>query len=140
MTAKAVQATQEVERCLWCGRKTDSKAYIINPKARHELPCCGEECFGHMQKFVERDKRYRMMSYLILGALVVANLFFFGLMPDTRWKYLPMLGIGVFATIFPYVFASYERYQRFGARRTTMVVRVFTALFAVFSLLLIALY
>lgn len=130
----------EPEKCVYCGRMTDSRTYIINPGASHELPCCCPECYERAQAFVARDKKFRMPFYLILAVLVVANMFFFALTPDTRWKYLPMLGIGAMAAVFPYVFARYDRYQSMGLKKTTVVVRVVAAALAVFAAVLIAAY
>ncbi|WP_294520035.1 hypothetical protein [uncultured Pseudoflavonifractor sp.] len=136
-TGKKEKEAVQPEKYLWCAKMTDSRDYIINPEARHELPCCCEACFDQVKAFVERDKRFRMPFYLALAVLVVANLFFFGLLPDVRWRYLPMLGIGVLAAVFPYVFASYERYQAIGLRRTTVIVRVLASAVAVFAAVLI---
>lgn len=137
---KAKAKPVEPEKCVYCGRMTTSRDYILNPGAGHELPCCGTECYESAQAFVARDKRFRMPFYLVLTVLVVANLIFFALMPDTRWKYLPMLGIGTMAAVFPYVFARYDRYQAMGLKKTTAVVRVAAAAFAVFAAALIFTY
>lgn len=130
----------EPEKCVYCGRTTASRAYILNPGAGHELPCCGPDCYGRARAFVARDKKFRMPFYLILTVLVAANTIFFALTPDTRWKYLPMLGIGATAAVFPYVFARYDRYQSMGLKKTTAVVRAIAAALAVFAAVLIAAY
>ncbi len=131
--------TQKVP-CLYCGSPTDCTDYIINPKARKELPCCSPECFSNTQKFVAWDKKWRTPFYLGLLVLVVTNLFLFGFMPDTRWKYLPMLGIGLLAALCPLVFAQYERYQALGLRRTTLIIRILAALVAAFAVVLMVFY
>ena len=136
-TGKKEKEAVQPEKYLWCAKMTDSRDYMINPEARHELPCCCEACFDQVKAFVERDKRFRMPFYLALAVLVVANLFFFGLLPDVRWRYLPIVVFGVLAAVFPYVFASYERYQAIGLRRTTVIVRVLASAVAVFAAVLI---
>lgn len=124
------------EKCIYCAAPTERRDYIINPKAPHELPCCSEACFDRAKAFIRWDEKWRPKLYLGLFALVVVNLFLFGLLPDTRWRYLPMLGIGVLTAVFPLVFVRYERYQALGIRRTTMVVRVLATAVALFALVL----
>lgn len=125
------------EPCLYCGKPTLCRDYIINPGAEHELPSCGVECFDKAKEFVDYDTRHRMVFYLVLLILVVANLFLLGFETMNRWKYLPMLGIGVATWICPLVFTRYERYQKFGIRKTKAIIRTVTAAIAVFALVLI---
>lgn len=134
-----MKTTEEVP-CLYCGKPTDSTDYIINPKAHKELPCCSPECFERIKAFVAWDSKWRTPFYVALTVLVVANLFFFGLMPDTRWKYLPMFGIGLLTALCPLVFARYERFQALGLRKTALIVRIIAGLVAAFAGLLIVLY
>lgn len=128
------------EKCIYCATPTDCRDYIINPKARHELPCCCEACYQKAMSFVKWDSKWRMKFYLGLMVMVVANLFLFAFLPDAWWKYLPMLGIAVLAAVWPLVFAQYERYQALGVRRTTVIVRVLATAFAVFAIVLMVVY
>lgn len=131
---------EHTEKCIYCGAMTDCRDYILNPKASHELPCCSEACYNKSKTFVTWDNKWRMKYYLLLLVLVVANLLFFGFMPDTRWKYLPMLGIGVLSAILPLVFARYDRYQAFGIKRSTIVIRVIATALTLFAAILIVMY
>lgn len=124
------------EKCIYCAVQTERRDYIINPKAPHELPCCSEKCFSSAKAFVRWDEKWRPKLYLGLFVLVVINLFLIGLIPGTRWQYLPMLGIGALVAVFPLVFVRYERYQALGIRRTTAVVRALAAAVALFALVL----
>lgn len=128
---------ETAEPCLYCGRPTLCRDYTINPGAKHELPGCSRECFERIRKFVDYDKRYRMLFYMVLFVLVTANLFLLGFNPATRWKYLPMLGIGIAVCAFPLVFTRYERYQKFGIYKTNIMIRAAAAAIAVFALILI---
>lgn len=128
------------EKCVYCGKPADGGGYIINPGARHELPCCCPDCFERAEAFVARDKKFRIPFYLGLTALVAANLVLLGLQPDSRWAYLPMLGIGLLVAVFPYVFARYDRYQAIGLKRTNVIVRLAALGVAVFAAVLIAAY
>ncbi len=114
----------DAEPCLYCGEPTFSRNYIINPGAEHELPSCSEECFNKARYFVDYDRRYRMVFYFILLAMVVVNLFLLGCKVKSRWGYLPMVGMSTAAIIFPLVFTRYERYQKFGIRKTKIMIRV----------------
>ncbi len=130
------ECTVEAEPCLYCGEMTLSRDYIINPGANHELPCCSEECFSHTKAFVDYDSHHRILFYGILFVLVVANLFVFGLKMVNQWMYLPMLGMGIAAFAYPLVFTRYERYQRFGIRKTKRIIRVIALGIAAFALVL----
>ena len=128
------------EKCIYCGAPSDCRDYIINPKALHELPCCCGACYEQAMAFVRWDSKWRMRFYFGLTVMVVANLFLFGFTPDAWWRYLPMLGIAGLAALWPLVFARYERYQALGIRRTTVVVRVLAAGFALFAIVLMVTY
>lgn len=125
------------EPCLYCGKPTRCQDYIINPDADHELPCCSEECFEKTKAFVEYDKRYRKVFYVLLFLLVVTNLLLLGFGVNTGLKYLPMLCFSVAAGVFPLVFIRYERYQRFGILKTKLIIRIVAAVIAAFALALI---
>jgi len=133
---RAVRSIKE-EPCLYCGKPTLCRDYIINPGAKHELPSCSKECFDKTRKFVDYDKHYRMPYYMVLLVFVVANLFLFGSNTATRWKYLPMLGIGIATCVSPLVFTLYERYQKLGIYKTRIIIRVVAAAIIVFALILI---
>ncbi len=128
------------EPCLLCGRPTQSGDYIINPGAGHELPCCSAACFDRAKTFTEYDRRRRPLYYGILFLLVVANLILIGFEMASRWMYLPMLGIGVATLVFPLAFTRYERYQKFGIRRTQVLIRIFAAAVVAFALVLTIAY
>lgn len=130
----------EEEPCLYCGEPTLCRDYIINPGAKHELPSCSKECFEKTKNFVTHDKRYRTPFYAVLFVLVVANLFLLGFETPTRWKYLPMLGVSIAAFVWPLIFTRYERYQKFGIRKSRIIIRVIAAALAAFSVLLIVSY
>lgn len=125
------------EPCLYCGRQTLCRDYILNPGAQHELPCCGEECFTKAKAFVAYDARRRIIFYLILLVFVSANLIFWSLNFEMRWKYLPMLGMGISAIVYPLIFTRYERYQKFGIRKTKEIIRAVAGAISAFALLLI---
>jgi len=139
-TAEKKPPAKYAEPCLFCGKPTYCRDYIINPGAGHELPSCSEECFAATKEFVDYDKRRRTLFYMVLLVLVVGNLFFLGFETATRWKYLPMLGIAAAVEIWPLVFTRFERYQKFGIRNTKKIIRVFAAALAVFSLILMITY
>ena len=130
----------EAEPCLYCGNPTQCRDYIVNPGAEHELPSCSVECFGKAKEFVDYDRHRRMVFYSALFALVLANLFLLGFKTISRWGYLPMLGIGIATCMYPLVFTRYERYQKFGIRKTKAIIRAVAALIAVFALVLIISY
>jgi hypothetical protein len=127
----------EAEPCLYCGKATFSRNYIINPGAEHELPSCSEECFNKARDFVDYDRRYRMVFYFILLAMIVANLFLLGSKVESRWGYFPMMGIATAALIFPLVFTRYERYQKFGIRKTKIMIRFAACGIVILGLVLI---
>jgi hypothetical protein len=143
-TKKATQKHRKpalvAEPCLYCGEMTLSGDYIINPGAKHELPCCSEECFIKTKAFVDYDAHHRMLFYGILFVMVVANLFVFGFKMVNQWMYLPMLGMGIAACVYPLVFTRYERYQRFGIRKTKRIIRIIALGISAFALLLTICY
>lgn len=130
----------ELQPCLYCGKPTRCPDYIINPEAAHELPCCSEECFDKTKKFVDYDTHKRKIFYFVLFILVVTNLILLGFEVMTRWRYIPLLGIGIAACVYPLIFTRYERYQKFGIRKTMIIIRIFAAVIAAFALLLIISY
>ncbi|MDF3002174.1 MAG: hypothetical protein K0Q48_2293 [Bacillota bacterium] len=123
------------EHCLYCGKSTLSRDYIINPGANHELPSCSGACFEKSQQFVSYDSHFRIWLYIALFVLVAANLLLLGYEVQTEWKYVPALGVSTAVFICPLVFTRYERYQRLGIYRTRIIIRtaaaVLTAFFAV---------
>lgn len=125
------------EPCLYCGTPTFCRDYIINPGAEHELPNCSRVCFEKTNLFIGYDRRYRRLFYTDLFILVVVNLLLLGYDVVARWKYLPMFGICIATFWCPLVFNRYERYQKFGIRKTKAVIRVVAAGLAVFSIALI---
>lgn len=136
--AKERAVRRDVEEpCLYCGRPTLYRDYIINPGAPHELPSCSGECFEKTRLFVDYDKRYRTLFYTVLLVLVAANLLLLGYDVTARWKYLPMLGMSSAALVCPLVFTRYERYQTLGIRKTKTVIRSVAAVLAAFSIALI---
>jgi hypothetical protein len=132
-----VTRKNEAEPCLYCGRLTLCRDYIINPGAEHELPSCSAACFEKARQFVDYDTHCRMPFYLVLLIMVVANLFLLGFKTNSRWEYLPMLGMSVATGVCPLIFSRYEFYQKFGIRKTKAIIRVIAALIAAFALLLI---
>lgn len=128
------------EPCLYCGKPTLCRKYIINPEAEHELPCCSEECFHKTGRFVDHDTRFRTPFYMVLLVFVIANLLLFSFQPATRWTYLPLFGMGITAFVCPLVFTRYERYQKFGIEKTRKIIRVVSAAVSAFALLLIICY
>ena len=133
------QAEQKVEagRCLYCGNLTLCRDYVVNPGASHELPCCGEDCFEKANAFVEYDKHKRMVFYLILLVFVIANLFLLGFHIETKWQFVPLFGMGITTAVYPLIFTRYERYQRFGIKRTKRIIRTIAATISAFALLLL---
>nr|WP_319487325.1 hypothetical protein [uncultured Caproiciproducens sp.] len=134
---KKAARTIEAEPCLYCGKPTLCREYIINQGAEHELPCCSEECFDRTKKFVDYDTHGRLPFYLVLLALVVANLVLISFKAATRWAYLPLFGMGITACVCPLIFTRYERYQKFGISKTKTVIRFIAAAISVFALILI---
>ncbi|WP_040213219.1 hypothetical protein [Clostridium polynesiense] len=126
--------------CLYCGKKTDIKRFIINPKAREELLCCSGECLSNVRKFIDYDSKNRMKLYILLFILIVINLFFIGFDINSRWRYLPLLLIALSVYSYPLVFTRYIMYQRFGIIKTLRIVKVFCVFIAAFSVLLIISY
>jgi hypothetical protein len=133
---KQVTSKNEAEPCLYCGRLTLCRDYIINPGAEHELPSCSAACFEKTKQFVDYDTHSRLPFYLVLLVMVVANLFLLGFKTESSWEYLPMFGIGIATSVCPLVFSRYELYQKFGIRKTKAVIRVVAASVAAFALLL----
>ena len=136
---RAARTIQE-EPCLYCGKPTLCRQYIINQGAEHELPCCSAECLDKTRQFVDYDTHGRMPFYMVLLVLVVANLVLLSLQTATRWTYLPLLGMGIAACVCPLVFTRYERYQKFGIYKTKIIIRVAAAVISAFALLQIICY
>ena len=128
---------QQTEPCLYCGRPTLCREYIINPGAKHELRSCSSECFEKSRLFVDYDTHYRKLLYAVLFVLVAVNLLLFGYDVTVRWKYLPMLGMSIAVMVCPLVFTRYERYQSLGIRKTQTVIRIVVGVLAVLSIALI---
>jgi hypothetical protein len=126
----------DAEPCLYCGKLTVNQKYIVNPGAEHELPCCSKECHNKATAFIDYDKRKRMLFYMLELIFVVANLFILGFELSIRWKYLPMLGMGVIAFVYPLVFTRYERYQKYGIHKTQNLIRSVAVAIVVFALVL----
>jgi hypothetical protein len=140
VAAERAERTIEAEPCLYCGEKTACRDYIINQGANHELPCCSEKCLDNVRVFVDYDARHRTLFYGILFVLVVANLILLGFKIVNWGIYLPMLGIGITTFVYPLVFTRYERYQRFGIRKSNTLIRVIAAGISAFALVLIISY
>ena len=127
--------------CIYCGKPlAEGEGKVVNPGAEWELLCCGQQCEKDMKDFAQRDARTKTPFYLILAVFVVANLFLFGYQPDTRWTYLPMMGICAAVAVHPYVFTRYNMYQRFGVRKTMKIVRIIALALLVLGAAFIALY
>lgn len=127
----------EAEPCLYCGKPTLSRNYIVNPGAEQELHSCSKECFDKAKEYIEQNAHHKFIYYLTLLILVVANLFLLGFEVVSRWKYLPMLGISIAIYLRPLVFISYQSYQKFGMRKTITIIRVFAVVISLFALVLI---
>ncbi|EOR21037.1 hypothetical protein A500_14653 [Clostridium sartagoforme AAU1] len=126
--------------CLYCGEKTDNRKFIINPKAREELPCCSTECMQEVRKFIDWDSHNRMKLYIMLFAFVILNLIFIGFNFDSRWRNLPLLFMATAVYFYPLIFTRYIRYQGLGIKKTVKVTKVISLLIAAFSIILIVNY
>lgn len=129
-----VKASAKVP-CLFCGALTDERRYIVNPKAKRELPCCSSTCYTEAKRFIEYDAHARVRYYVLLTFLVVANLIIIGMGRTDWWIYLPMFGMGAVTLGYPLIFSRYERYQSLGIRKTLRVVRIAAACICVFSII-----
>ena len=128
-----------MKKCIYCGKPVED-GIVINPGAEWELVCCDETCRKAMEAFSHRDAKTKTPFYLILAVFVVANIFVFGYKPDTRWQFLPMLGICAAVLVHPYVFTRYNMYQGLGVVKTMKIIRVIMAVLLVIGIVAIALY
>lgn len=122
--------------CLYCGEKTESRGFIVNPKAKEELPCCSGNCLSEARRFIEWDSHNRIKLYGILFASVVINLFFIGFNWNSRFRYIPLLTIATSVYFYPLVFTRYIMYQRLGIKKTLKVIKCISLLIVAFSILL----
>jgi membrane protein YdbS with pleckstrin-like domain len=112
---------------------------ILNPKANHELPCCSAACYNSANDFVHWDVHNRMKCYLFLFTSVIFNLVSFGFEWTFRWRFLPLIAIGIVIYVYPLVFTRYAAYQRYGIKKTLRIVKGIAAAIALLGLILIIL-
>lgn len=134
-----MKRSMEKVHCIYCGELTDNRRMILNPKAKHELPCCSADCYNSANDFVDWDAHNRMKCYLLLFASVIVNLVSFGFEWTFRWRFLPLIAIGIIIYFYPLVFTRYSAYQRYGIKKTLCIVKGIAAGIALLGLILIAL-
>lgn len=125
------------QKCIYCGKPTTSKKFILNPKARRELPSCSAECLDESKKFLKMDTANRKTFYLLELVFIIANIVMFGMKIISRWSFVPMIGMGAILYMYPIPFTRYESYQTLGIKKTVVVVRYFAIFLVVLSLLMI---
>ena len=125
------------QKCIYCGKQTESKKFILNPKARHELPSCSAECLNEAKEFLKMDTVNRRTFYLLELVFIIANIIMFGMKIISRWSFIPMIGMGAILYMYPIPFTRYESYQTLGIKKTVILVRYFAIFLVVLSLTMI---
>lgn len=122
--------------CLYCGKKTTSRKFIINPKAKEEMPCCSSHCMNEVRKFIEWDSYNRMKLYVMLFIFVALNLIILGFDWSSRWRNAPIICIAISVYFYPLIFTRYIRYQKLGIKKTIKSVKAISIFIVVFNILL----
>ena len=124
--------------CAYCGSPVDPDAppFTISGATRR-FPVCGEDCRRAGQRYIQADRRYKRVLYLVLAvcAILVLGATLFSAGPLVMC--LPILPAGVAFLLFPYPISTFETFQSCPIRRVTLLCRILGAvlivLFAVFA-------
>lgn len=123
----------EEAHCFWCGEKTASPDYVINPGGTPVIKCCCESCFSSAEGFVEKDARARKPFYIILFVLAALNVISIGVSAPSVWSYLPLLGLAMAVVVWPSLFTHYSFYSRLGLVKTRRTFRLLAAAIGVLA-------
>ena len=112
--------------CIYCGKPLGKKPQIVlvGKDRKEKLLCCSVQCYDDTKRFIEWDRRYRLISYIVIAVCVGMNLFVIGNEVDRWWKYIPTVIIGICLSVWPLVFTHYHTYERYGITRTLKYVRL----------------
>lgn len=126
---------EEMEQinCVYCGNKLEYKTYWARAVTRNFKVCC-PDCKKKMERYVEKDKKYKTLMYLMIffaGVLYLIS-YTFG---KGAVKYIPgyiaQLICGVAFVVFPYPIISFETFYRIPIKKTLIISRVVGVLFLI---------
>ncbi|MDO4312065.1 MAG: hypothetical protein Q4C52_03160 [Eubacteriales bacterium] len=126
------EAAEQIN-CVYCGSELGYKTYWARAVTRNFKVCC-PECKQKMEQYVEKDKKYKTLMYLMIFFAGISYLlsytFGHGLVKNVP-GYIAQLICGIAFAVFPYPIISFETFYKIPIRKTVMVCRVVGVLFLI---------
>lgn len=112
--------------CIYCGKPLGKKpcSLWVGKDRKEEVLCCSIQCCSDTQHFIEWDRKYRLISYIIIAVCAAVNLLVIGNGMDPWWSCLPTGAIGLCLAVWPFAFMHYHTYERYGIVKTLKYVRI----------------
>ena len=121
----------EGDFCYYCGK------WIVSDKApqyavikTRVAPCCCTACKEKTEKYVERDKNYKIVLYaaMFFAALAVFGGALFSENPMVVYPAVTLVGVAMIA--FPYPITSFETFSKNPIKKVTMLTRILGGIIA----------
>ena len=122
---EAVAATKaEGLYCVNCGKFFENGHAPLEVRAiSRDFPVCSEECKAATERYVENDKKYKTVLYLIMFFAAI-GIFIGALFSENPKIYCPcVMAVGLAFIMFPYPISSFETFLNHSIKKITLLTR-----------------
>lgn len=133
MDKTAIQGEKTVEStCVYCGTSLEGEAYHVQVKST-DYEVCSAECKAAGEKYLERDKRFKLPLFLVIAAAAVAIILAALSEKNTTGAYIMQILVGLAFVALPYPVMNFSTFKNCSIKRTTLITRIIGAFLAVFG-------
>lgn len=115
------------ENCVYCGRPLCAQPVLARVHTR-SFGVCSEECRARTEEYVQKDKRFKTVLYLLVFAGGIGFVISAFLGEDRPlhmlWAYIGQFVAGAAFIAFPYPISSFESFHAMSIRGVTRLTRL----------------
>jgi len=126
-------------KCVYCGNELSDNVFKAKAHTRY-FDVCGNRCKRDMGTYLEKDKKWKQVMYLMIFAGGIGFLIS-ALLGKGQYgmlgAYLGQIVGGAAFFLFPYPIASFETFESVSIKRVVLICRILGVFLMVWGLVLV---